>query len=161
MNIIECAIDREIDASARYEELAAAATGKDLQELFTLLAAGEREQLKKLNALKGELARHGAGTTAFDTEVCPRKSLPRPGLLSDSGAVLTDGYLDVARAEEESIALYEGLAAQAENPELRRLCLELAAEERRHLQMITNIYDFVEGPKNYLAWGEFGNLREF
>jgi rubrerythrin len=36
----------------------------------------------------------------------------------------------------------------------------LAAEERRHLNMVENIYDFVEAPRSFLAWGEFSNLRE-
>jgi hypothetical protein len=37
----------------------------------------------------------------------------------------------------------------------------LADEERKHLEIMENIYDFVEAPKNYLAWGEFGNLKDF
>lgn len=161
MNIIECAIDRETKATARYEELAARATGQDMQELFLLLAASEREHLRKLFELKGEIARFGAWDVMLASDVCPAKPLPRPEALAAPEAVSADGYVDVAKAEEESIDFYRDLAAKAENPEVRRLCLELAEEEQRHLQQITHIYDFVEGPKTFLAWGEFGNLREF
>ena len=38
---------------------------------------------------------------------------------------------------------------------------QLTAEERNHLEIVDNIYDFVEAPRSYLAWGEFSNLREY
>jgi hypothetical protein len=37
----------------------------------------------------------------------------------------------------------------------------IAEEERHHLEVMENIYDFVESPRTYLAWGEFSNLREY
>ena len=157
MNVIACAIDRETAASARYEELAADAPRTELHELFTLLAAAEREHLQRLFALRKEMERLGA----WEVAACPSKVLPGPETLASGTEVRSDGYVEVARAEEESIAFYERLAARAENPQLRRLGFELAAEERRHLQQIAHIYDFVEGPKTFLAWGEFANLREF
>jgi rubrerythrin len=36
----------------------------------------------------------------------------------------------------------------------------IAEEERRHLNIMENIFDFVESPKTFLAWGEFSNLNE-
>lgn len=161
MNLIECAISRETAASHRYEELATAAVAQEQQELFTLLAASEREHLRKLLDLKRELAGHGRMETAVATETCPLKPLPPTESITARDAVGSDGYADVTRAEAESIAFYEDLAAKAENPELRRLCQELAMEERQHAQQIERIFDFVEGPKNFLAWGEFSNLRDY
>ena len=35
----------------------------------------------------------------------------------------------------------------------------LANDEKRHLERIEEIYDFVETPRCYLEWGEFSNLR--
>lgn len=154
MNIIQCAIEREKSASLRYQELATQATTPDRQELFTLLAAAEHEHRQRLEELRRDLARYGiAGSGEFAS--CPPVAMPRFDQLD------SDGYLDVTRAEEASIAYYEELAAAAENPQLRRLCLQLAEEERGHLEKIAQIYDFVEGPKTFLAWGEFSNRREF
>lgn len=161
MNILECAITRETEASSRLEQLAANAAGEELRELFTLLAAAEREHLQRLEALQGDVARHGAWDVSLAAAICPAKSLPGPETLAAAESASPDGYLDIARAEEASIAFYQDLATKAENPELRRLCRELAEEERRHLQQIAHIYDFVEGPKTFLAWGEFSNLRDF
>ena len=36
----------------------------------------------------------------------------------------------------------------------------LAEEERRHLNVVEHIYDFVEAPRTFLAWREFSNLQE-
>lgn len=161
MNIIECAIERETLASAQYEKLAANTVEEELREIFTLLAAAEREHLKKLENLKQEVARHGSWELTLEQEACPAKPLPQEDALRAEETVSRDGYLDITRAEEESIVFYERLAGKAENPALRNLCLELADEERRHLRKIEYIYDFVESPKNYLAWGEFSNLQEY
>ena len=38
--------------------------------------------------------------------------------------------------------------------------LQLAEEERRHLEVVENIYAFMESPRTYLAWGEFANLEQ-
>jgi hypothetical protein len=37
----------------------------------------------------------------------------------------------------------------------------IAEEERKQLNIVENIYSFVESPKTYLAWGEFSNLKEY
>lgn len=157
MNIIECAIDRETGVSNRFAALAAAAANQQQGEIFQLLAAAEQEHLQRLFALKAEMAKHAT----WEVEACPSKSLPQMQGLNAQEASGEDGYVGVVRAEEASIAFFEELAAKAENPEMRQLCSKLAEEERRHLQRIAHIYAFVEGPKTFLAWGEFGNLREF
>jgi hypothetical protein len=37
----------------------------------------------------------------------------------------------------------------------------IAEEEKKHLNIIENIYSFVESPRTYLAWGEFSNLEAY
>jgi len=32
-------------------------------------------------------------------------------------------------------------------------------DEKRHLEEIEGIYEFVEAPRSYLEWGEFSNLH--
>ena len=72
-----------------------------------------------------------------------------------------DGFGHVIKAEEESIRLYRELADVESNPATRQLLLAIAAEEEKHLNMIENIYEFVEKPDSYLAWGEFSNLQDY
>jgi rubrerythrin len=64
------------------------------------------------------------------------------------------------REEEKEIRFYEELASAASDEATRESLLMVAEEERRHLNIVEHIYDFVEAPKSYLASGEFSNLRE-
>ncbi len=56
---------------------------------------------------------------------------------------------------------YEKLVAQAKDESIREILLMISKEERKHLNIVENIYSFVESPKNFLARGEFGNLEEY
>jgi hypothetical protein len=53
------------------------------------------------------------------------------------------------------------MAAKEADPETARLMLRIAGEEKKHFNIMENLYDFVLSPQNYLAWGEFSNLKEF
>jgi hypothetical protein len=37
----------------------------------------------------------------------------------------------------------------------------MAVEERKHLHILENIFDFVNAPNQSLVWAEFSNLNEF
>ena len=71
----------------------------------------------------------------------------------------TDGYRHAIKAEEESIRFYLDAAEKEQSPEVRQLLRALAAEEKIHLNIIENIYEFVESPKYFLEWREFSNLK--
>ncbi|HXV21623.1 MAG TPA: hypothetical protein VD811_11625 [Desulfuromonadales bacterium] len=43
----------------------------------------------------------------------------------------------------------------------RALFRRIASEERRELESLRKLYDFVDAPNEYLARGEFSNLNEF
>jgi rubrerythrin len=72
-----------------------------------------------------------------------------------------DAYLLVVKEEEKGIGFYVELAEQAKDEGVREILLMIAEEERKHLSIVENIYAFVESPKNFLAWGEFSNLKEY
>ena len=73
----------------------------------------------------------------------------------------SDGYRHVIKIAMAGIKLYEEMAGKETNPAAAKVLLMLAEEERKHLEIMENIYDFVEAPKDFLAWGEFSNLKEF
>ena len=54
----------------------------------------------------------------------------------------------------------EDAASKAEKPEHAELYLRMANEEKKHYNIMENLYDFVLEPSYYLAWREFSNLRE-
>lgn len=161
MNIIECAMKKEQEAKIWYEQLAADVTTPELKVLFTILAASEDEHHRALAGLMADNDVSAVAFTALDGAACAFRPL-----LDQMGVVETlkhdsDGYRRIIAEEEETIKQYEELAAQAGDEEIRKLLGALVAEEKRHLNIVENIFEFVESPRTYLAWGEFSNLKEY
>jgi len=161
MNIFDCAIKNEYEARVYYEKLAAATTVPELKNLFTLLAASEEEHHEALVAMKRRIDPKRAWFSALQEAACIfRPLLVQRDLMAELKAD-PDAYKQVVKQEEEGILFYEELAAQAKDEGDREILLMIADEERKHLNIVENIYSFVESPKTYLAWGEFSNLEEY
>jgi len=157
MNIVECAIKMEEEAKSHYEKLAEAASADDLKRLFALLAASEEEHLAALKKLRRGLAPVKGDFSRFSEGVCVFRPLIDTNNLQKELEGDPDGYRHVVQEEEESIKLYEQLAAETEDKQMRSVITRLADEERKHLKVVENIYSFLEAPKTYLEWGEFSS----
>ena len=72
-----------------------------------------------------------------------------------------DGYRHARKVEADSVKLYEDMAEKEKNEETARLLRKIAEEEKKHYSIMENLYDYSLAPQNYLAWGEFSNLKEF
>jgi rubrerythrin len=160
MNVFDFALKMEEDGKAYYEKLAAESSTRELQEIFSLLADAERSHHAALLARKNGVPHAKAESTVLENSKNIFRKLLEMKEMHDQFKVDTDGYRHAIKAEEESISFYEKAAAKEENEDARNLLLMLAEEEKEHLSIIENIYEFVEAPRTYLAWGEFSNLKE-
>ena len=159
MKVLDFALKMEADGKAYYEKLAADCDDNDLKNLFTLLAEAEQTHYDAILARKGEAAFAGVESTTLEKakNIFQRLlEVKSPGWLRGD----TDGYRHAVKAEEQSIDFYRDAAVKEDHPEVRSLLLALADEERVHLNIVENIYEFVESPKCFLAWQEFSNLKE-
>lgn len=160
MNVFDFAIQMEEDGRIFYEKLAAEARVPELKAIFSLLAEEEREHGELFKAMKS-----GEDPVKVDSKVLQKTKNAFRKFLRKKGSfdILKgdpDGYRHLIRAEEDCIRLYEDMANREKNEHVAGLMLKIAEEERNHLAIMKNIYDFVETPKTFLAWGEFSNLRE-
>jgi rubrerythrin len=161
MNVFDCAIKMEEEARMYYEKLAATTAVPELKNLFTLLAAAEQEHHDALVKMKNNVDPQKAQFKALQEAACLFKPLLAKRDIMAELKEDHDAYQHVVKEEERGIMFYEDLAAQAKEEGTREILLKIAAEERKHMNIVENIYSFVEEPKNYLAWGEFSNLKEF
>jgi len=131
----------------------------ELKELFTILAESETRYLKNLAGLSATEKGRAGRLAALDGSVCcfPSGALRTEAMLRTD----PDGYRHIVSAEEELLGLYAELAAHTDNRDDKRLLDTLVEQEQRHLSEVEHIYDFVETPRTFLAWGEFSNLREY
>lgn len=161
MNIFDCAIKMEKDAVTFYEKLASVATVPELKNLFTLLAESEQEHHAALLKMQGMVDQPMATFKDLQEAECLFKPLLTQRDLMAELINEPDAYRQIVKEEENGVRFYEELAAQSKDEETRKVLLMMAAEERKHLSIVENIYHFVESPKNFLAWGEFSNLKEY
>ncbi|OGU07083.1 MAG: ferritin [Geobacteraceae bacterium GWC2_58_44] len=159
MKVLDFAMKMEADGKAYYEKLATDSDDKELKNLFTLLAQAEQTHYDALLARKEEVAFAMVESNVLDQA---KNIFQRLLEMKSHGPfrVDTDGYRHAIKAEEQSIGYYQDSAEKEQNPEVRRLLQTLADEEKIHLNIVENIYEFVESPKFFLAWREFSNLKE-
>ena len=160
MNIFDFAMKMEQDGKAYYEVLAADTPVAALKTIFTNLAADEQKHYDAIQAMK-----KGTEWKMADTTVLEDTKNLFSGLMGDKNIVgsLTkslDGYQHARKIEADSVRFYEEAAGKADNPEAAKLLLKIANEEKKHYNIMDNLCDFVLAPQNFLAWGEFSNLKE-
>ncbi len=162
MNTLEFLIGFENDCLCFYKTLAAETTDPELKRLYSLLADTRKRHQDLLEAVKGtvrgedlkseltERAGHvanGCRTALFNHDLMKELRNDR------------DAFEHVVHAEDEMIKLCEGMAKAEEAENVKALLNWFVADEKRHLEEIVGIYEFVEAPHYFLEWGEFSNLH--
>ncbi|MBI5743626.1 MAG: ferritin family protein [Elusimicrobia bacterium] len=162
MNVFEFAIKMELAGQEFYEKLARGVPHAGLKSIFSQLAADEQKHYKIFSALK---AQHREAAMADTPALEQAKTIFRDLLAQKDPAGPVKGDLEAYRyaikLEADSFRLYEEAAAKEKDQGVKGLLLRIAGEEHKHFEILQNIYDFVNAPNQYLAWGEFSNLGEF
>jgi len=160
MDIFEFAKKMELDGKAYYEKLASEAATAGLKTIFIRLAADEQKHYDTIQAMKSGSSAAMADSTVLEearnlfADLTGDKNIA--GCLKGS----LDGYEHARKIEADSIRFYEDAAGKESNPDNARLLLRIANEEKKHYNIMDNLYDFTLAPQNFLAWGEFSNLKE-
>lgn len=161
MNVFDFAMEMELDGKAHYEKLAAGASVVGLQNIFKMLAADEQKHYEMIQSIKAGSYGAIAGSTVLDEARNVFQGLMNERTLLGGLHKDLDGYRYAMHVEADSVKLYEDMAKKENSVECVQLLLKIANEEKKHYNIMENLYDFVLEPQNYLAWGEFSNLKEF
>jgi rubrerythrin len=161
MNVFDFALKMEEDGRAYYQKLAAETSVPEFKTIFAMLADAEQEHHDAIEAMK-----KGVPAEQVDSKVLAKVKNVFQNLLERKKTLTSlkgdpDGFKHAIRIAEEGIKLYEEMAGKETKPVAVKVLLMLAEEERKHLEIMENIYDFVEAPHTYLAWGEFSNLKDY
>jgi rubrerythrin len=162
MKVFEFAMKMEQDGKSLYERLAKEAAVPGLATIFTRLAADEQRHYEIFKALQDKLPLNTPReTTILDDarnvfEELLASGADRPGFKGD-----LDGYRYAMKIEADSARLYGDAAQKETDPLVQQVLRKVAAEEFKHFRVVENIFQFVNAPNQYLAWGEFSNLDEF
>ena len=162
MNTLEFLNGFENDCLSFYKTLASDATNPELRGLYELLADSRKRHLDLLGTIMETIRKDD-----LNSELTDRASV----VINGCRMALTardldkemrndrDAFGHVFRAEDEMIKLCEGMAKAEEGEQVKALLNWFVEDEKRHLEEIEGIYEFVEAPRSYLEWGEFSNLH--
>ena len=161
MNVFDFAMQMEKDGKTHYEKLAAGTPIVGLKNIFSMLAADEQKHFETIQAMKTGANDAMAGSIALDEAKNVFQGLMNDRTLLGGLKKDLDGYLYAMKVEADSVKLYEDMAKKENRADVVQLLLKIANEEKKHYNIMENLYDFVLAPQNFLAWGEFSNLKEF
>lgn len=162
MNTLEFLKGFENDCLSFYKTLAAQTSDPELRELYELLADTRTRHLGLLENMKGDalgddLKSELTGRAEHVINGC-RMALFNHDLVKEMRND-RDGFEHVVHAEDEMIRLCEGMAKVETGEKVKALLDWFVRDEKRHLEEIEAIYEFVEAPHCFLEWGEFSNMR--
>jgi rubrerythrin len=160
MNILDFAMKMELDGKAYYENLAAETTVAGLKSIFTSLAADEQKHYEIIRDIKTGTNRNMADSVVLEKAKNLFEEMAADKDIASSLKKSLDGYQYARKLEADSVRLYEDMAKKEVNPETVQLLLRIANEEKKHFNIMDNLYDYVLAQQNFLAWGEFSNLKE-
>ena len=156
MNAYEYAMQMEKEGEQFYRELADKSSDEGLKNIFLNLA---NEEVKHYELFKNI------------AESEDHIEIPKMDVMKDakeifaemkaSGKELDFGddqialYKKALESEDKAYNLYIDKANEVSNPEHKEIFLKIAAEEKKHLELLENLVDFVESPKNWLESAEF------
>ena len=127
--VLEFAIDREIDANQFYLALADRVDSVEMRKVFEELAQEELEHKAKLEL---ELMKVGKTVEIKQPPATPQTNY----IISDNQSLLDMDYKDILllgmEKEEASFRIYVDLVPKAHDSESREVLLSLAQEEVRH-----------------------------
>ncbi|HXV20944.1 MAG TPA: ferritin family protein [Desulfuromonadales bacterium] len=161
MNVFDFAMEIERSGRTFYRNVAAKAGEAGVSTIFSMMAEDEQELLERFRVMKATVR----STTMQDSSVLENAGNIFEDVLNEREALQItsdlEAYHYVMRVETAICRLYEDAAQREPNPEVQGLLRRIASEERRELESLRKLYDFVNAPNEYLAWGEFSNLNEF
>lgn len=162
MNTLEFLSQFENNCLSFYKALADEASDPELKGLYELLADSRQRHFDLLGRLK-EVVRSEDLTSELTERAGHLVNGCRVALAArDLGKEMKgdrDAFGHVSSAEDEMIKLCEGMARAEAGVQVKALLDWFVEDEKRHLEEIGEIYEFVEAPHCYLEWGEFSNLH--
>jgi len=161
MDIYDYAMKMELDGKEFYEKLAGECNSEGLCKIFTELAADEQKHFDIFRQLKGlETVGSMINSTALDDAKHVFAEMQADLVTRKQIKTNLDGYRYAMKAEKESADLYLEAAEKETNAQVKDLLLKIAVEEQKHLNILENIYEFVNTPDCPLVWGEWSNLDD-
>ncbi len=161
MNVLDVAAAKEKQVKSYYEKLAGETALAGIRKIFTLLAADEQKHYEMVLALKGgRLPDLSPDSTVLE---CARETVGKMIGSREAAELIRndlEGYRHALEVEAESVRFYGSIVEQESDEDSGKILRKILEEEKKHYNVVENLYDFALKPEYFLEWCEFSNLRE-
>ena len=161
MGLLNQAIRQQQEGARYYRQQSDTQAQTALKEVFALLAEDEKRHEMILQSARDqlpvELKEDGTRekvATLFSDLAAQQQEIPAP-------VGQADVYKAAWEMEKVSVSLYEQLFDGEEDEQLRALYAFLIDQERMHMDIMENLYRFVNRPNEWVESAEFGLREEY
>jgi rubrerythrin len=156
MNIYDYAMQMEKEGELFYRELSEKTNNNELKGVLNLMADEEVQHYEFIKAMKDNADTPNLIDSSLveSAKVVFEKIKQHQGSFN-FGASAGDMYRQACKTEDAAYHFYMEKAEEAENPVHKEIFTKLAAEEKQHMEMMENLADFVDEPKQWLENGEW------
>ncbi|MCK9294291.1 MAG: ferritin family protein [Desulfobulbaceae bacterium] len=165
MNIYAFAMQMEKDGENYYRQLAEQSGSAGIKKIFIMLANEEVKHYRVVELLsKKSGPPQMAETNVLENvkNIFAEMKQTKEELHIDTTAEVQN-YRKARDIEEQSRKFYEEKAGESKDEAERRIFLQLAGEERKHLRIMENIVELVSRPEpgRWLENAEWHHLDEY
>jgi len=134
--IIQFAIDREIEAETFYLEIAAKTTKEAMRGIFVGFAGEEKKHQQMLKGILNTKETNLKFEPVSDYKISETVEAAR----LTSGMTMADAFSIAMKKEEEAMKMYQRLASDSPSGEYRKLFEDLAVMEQGHKVKMEKYY---------------------
>jgi rubrerythrin len=166
MDIIEFALEMELDGKAFYQRSAAATSDPELKEMLTMLAEEEDRHYRFFKRLKDgetELAAKELNTRVTTLHQAKNifEDLSQREIAKPFGEDVVSAWKEALRIEEKAEKFYREKANAERNADRRRLLNLIADEELNHVHMIDGILTYLKYPDTFADSTQFKSFMSW
>lgn len=160
MDIFTFAIQMEKDGEAFYRTLAGKVHETGVKSILNMLAADEDKHARAVEQIRSRTSE------MEETEILDKAKNVFTQMKEFGGEFEFDHdhealYRQAMTLEQKSIDFYLDRADQVKGAGQKVLFERLAQEEKKHLQLLSGLADFVNRPKTWLENAEFTHLEDY
>lgn len=160
MDIIEYAMQMELDGRNFYLDLAGKAEDEGVSQILEMLAGDEMKHYTVLEEMKSKKPE------MVDTQILNNAKnvfveMKDKGENKLFSTVQIDLYRKAQEIEEKSINFYLDKAKEVTEPSQKSLLGRIAEEEKKHFLLLENIVEYVSKPDTWLENAEWYHLDEY
>ncbi len=161
MNIFEYALKMEKDGEEYYRQLAEKAENTGIKRIFERMAAAEAEHYQDfLQMQDNQPVQHGADDLMPEVKTIFQQMQTEKSYENIKGDQV-DAYRKAHDIEKKAYEFYMQKAEELTDPAEKKMCLQIAEEERQHCIILENIVDFVSQPHVWMENAEWRHMGEY